>query len=118
MGQDVLIKDTVTMGDVLMIDTDRSFTGQDGHVITVDSTRHGVPGMLADRLFSADSNIDYIFVLQNSVTVRRQGGWDEETAATVTDITGSFLRYYPDEEQSVDQAPVADGEDDLSDEEE
>ncbi len=97
MGQDVIINDSVAMGDVLVIDTDRSFTGQDGHTITVDSARHGVPGMLADRLFAADPGIDYVYVIQNMVTIRRQGGWDDESTDTVTDITGSFLRYYPDD---------------------
>jgi hypothetical protein len=99
MGQDVIIKNTVTMGDVLVIDTDRSFTGQDGHTITPESERSGVPGKLADRLFALGAGIDYIFVLQNTVTVRRNGGWDDDTAAEVIDITGSFLRYYPDEEE-------------------
>lgn len=87
------------MGDVLVIDTDRSLTGQDGHAIALDSERHGVPGMLADRLFGLDLGIDHIFVLQNTVTVRRRGGWDEETAGVVPGVTGSFLRYYPDEEE-------------------
>jgi hypothetical protein len=99
MGQDVVIKETVTMGDVLVVDTDRSFTGQDGHTITLDSPRHGVPGRLADRLFALDLEIDYVFVLQNTVAIRRPGGWDEETAGVVTDVTASFLRYYPDDEE-------------------
>jgi hypothetical protein len=99
MGQDVIIKQTVTMGDVLVIDTDRSFTGQDGHTITPDSGQHGVPGKLADRLFTLGVGIDHIYVLQNTVTVRRPGGWDEDSAGVVADITGSFLRYYPDEEE-------------------
>ena len=96
MGQDVVIKDKVTMGNVLVIDTDRSFTGQDGHIITPDSERHGVPGVLAGRLFSLDLGVDYVYVLQNSVTVRRPAGWDDESAGVVSDVIGSFLRYYPD----------------------
>jgi hypothetical protein len=99
MGQDVNIKDTVTMGDVLVIDTDRSFTGQDGHAITPDSASHGVPGRLAERLFALDLGIDYVFVLQNTVTVRRDGAWDEDSAGLVTDVTGSFLRFYSEEEE-------------------
>lgn len=87
------------MGDVLVIDTDRSFTGQDGHIITLDSGHHGVPGRLAERLFALDMGIDYVFVLQNTVTVRRQGGWDEDSAGMVTDVAGTFLRFYPDEEE-------------------
>ena len=99
MGQDVNIKDTVTMGDILVIDTDRSFTGQDGHAITPDSDRHGVPGRLADRLFALDLGIDHVYVLQNTVTVRRDRTWDEDSAGLVTDVTGSFLRFYSEEEE-------------------
>jgi hypothetical protein len=99
MGQDVVIRETVTMGDVLMVDTDRSFTGQDGHVMTADSVRHGVPGVLADRLFALDLGVDHVYVLQNTVTVRRPGGWDDEAAGSVAEVVGSFLRYYPDDEE-------------------
>ncbi|HET8738458.1 MAG TPA: hypothetical protein VFO17_01860 [Acidimicrobiia bacterium] len=98
MGQDVRINDTVTMGDILVIDTDRSFTGQDGHALTPDSERHGVPGRLADRLFALDIGIDHVYVLQNTVTVRRPGGWDEDTAGLVSDVTSTFLRFYDEEE--------------------
>ena len=99
MGQNVEIKKTTSIGDVLVIDTDRSFTGQDGHTITADSERHGVPGRLADRLFALDLGIDYVYVLQNTVTVRRSGGWDEDSAGVVSDVTGTFLRFYDDEEE-------------------
>jgi hypothetical protein len=98
MGQDVRINDTVTMGDILVIDTDRSFTGQDGHALTPDSERQGVPGRLADRLFALDIGIDHVYVLQNTVTVRRPGGWDEDTAGLVSDVTSTFLRFYDEEE--------------------
>lgn len=87
------------MGDVLMVDTDRSFTGQDGHIIAPGDDGEGVPGVLADRLFGLDLGIDHIYVLQNTVTARRPGGWDEESAQAVTDVTHSFLRFYPDEEE-------------------
>jgi hypothetical protein len=99
MGQSVEIKDSVTLGEVLVIDTDRSFTGQDGHAITPDSERHGVPGLLAERLFGLELGIDHVFVLQNTITVRRKEGWDEDSAGAVTDVTGTFLRYYVDEEE-------------------
>jgi hypothetical protein len=98
MGQNVEINKTATFGDVLVLDTDRSFTGQDGHTISPTSQRSGVPGLLAERLFGLGLGIDHVYVLQNTVTVRRPGGWDEDTAGAVTDTTHSFLRYYPDEE--------------------
>ena len=87
------------MGEVLIMDTDRSFTGQDGHVITPESEAAGVPGLLAGRLFELDLGIDHVFVLQNAVTVRRSEGWDESSAGAVSEVTRSFLRYYADEEE-------------------
>jgi hypothetical protein len=98
MGQNVEIKDSVEIGDVLIVDTDRSFTGQDGHVITPESGGEGVPRLLASRLFDLDIGIDHVFVLQNTVTVRRPGGWDEDSAGSVTDVTHTFLRFYNEEE--------------------
>ena len=98
MGQNVEIKDTVAMGEILIIDTDRSFTGQDGQTITADSAGHGVPGVLADRLFALDVGINHVFVLQNTITVRRPGGWDEDLTGAVSEVTQSFLRYYDEEE--------------------
>lgn len=98
MGQNVEIKDTVTMGDVLIVDTDRSFTGQDGQAMTPDGGGVGVPALLARRLFDLGLGIDHVFVLQNTVTVRRSGGWDEDSAGAVTEVTNTFLRYYDEEE--------------------
>ncbi len=99
MGQNVEINDTVTLGEVLVVDTDRSFTGQDGHAMSPNSELSGVPGQLAELLFGLDLGIDHVYVLQNTVTVRKPDGWDEESASAVTDTTQSFLRYYSDEEE-------------------
>jgi hypothetical protein len=109
MGQNVEIRNRVIMGDVLMIDTDRSFTGQDGHTIAPGEDGEGVPGVLANRLFGLDLGIDHIFVLQNSVTVRRPGGWDDEAARAVTDVTHTFLRFYPDGEEIEETEAAASG---------
>lgn len=99
MGQSVEIKKTSTVGDVLVVDTDRSFTGQDGQVITPRGVGSGVPGRLAERLFALGLGIDHVYVLQNTVTVRRPQGWDEDAGGQVVDVVESFLRYYPDEEE-------------------
>lgn len=104
MGQNVEIIDTVVLGDVLLINTDRSFTGQDGHVINPGQDEgHAVPGWLARRLFDLDLGIDHLYVLQNTVTVRRPGGWDDEAARQVTEVTTHFLRHYPDVEDLVEE---------------
>jgi hypothetical protein len=86
------------MGDILIVDTDRSFTGQDGQVITPGLDGTGVPGLLARRLYDMDPGIDHVFVLQNTVTVRRAGNWDEDSAGAVLRVTESVLRYYEEEE--------------------
>ncbi len=103
MGQNVEIRDITTVGDVLLIDTDRSFTGQDGEAISPGQTGEGVPGVLASRLFELGLGIDHVYVLQNQVTVRRPTGWDEATTGQVADVTRYFLRYYPDAESSSEE---------------
>lgn len=112
MGQNVEIRNTVVMGDVLMIDTDRSLTGQDGQVLTPDLNGEGVPRLLAERLFGLGLGIDHMYVLQNTVTVRRPGGWDDESSRAVTDITHAFLRYYTDELEE----EAGEGEDEAAEE--
>jgi len=94
MGQTVVINNAVEMGDLLLIDTDRSFTGQDGVTLTRDHHGGAVPGVLAKALFERDSDIDHIHVLQNTVTVRRAGGWDEAGKTAVLSVVENFLLFY------------------------
>jgi hypothetical protein len=103
MGQDVEIRSSVRIGDVLVLDTDRSFTGQDGQVITPEGGGDDVPALLARRLFDLDPAIDHMYVLQNTVTVRRPGGWDDTTAEAVEEVTHTFLRHYPDSEAATEE---------------
>ena len=79
-----------------MVDTDRSFTGQDGQAISLDQPGHSVPALLGRALFDLDLGIDHLHVLQNTVSVHRPGGWDEDAIGDVTRAVGSFLRFYPD----------------------
>jgi hypothetical protein len=96
MGQTVEIRNTVAIGDTLLIDTDRSFTGQDGQEIMQGQVGIAVPGMLATELFTLDIGIDYVYVLQNTVSVRRPDGWDSGTIESVKESTAGFLRHYDD----------------------
>ncbi len=98
MGQTVQIKSSVAVGDVLVLDTDRSFTGQDGESAAPGVPGGGVPGILSAELFGLGIGIDHVFVQQNAVTVRRPGGWDAESAERVVGVTASFLRFYDEEE--------------------
>jgi len=94
MGQTVVVNGVKELGDVLLLDTDRSFTGQDGMVISPSNRGRAVPGALADELFDLGLGVDHVYVLQNTVTVRRPGGWDEESQAAVTSMVEGFLRFY------------------------
>jgi hypothetical protein len=94
MGQTVIIKEARSMGDVLMLDTDRSFTGQDGYAIPAGATPDAVPGRLAEGLYGLDIGIDHVYVLQNVVTIRRPGGWDDDTESAVRGVVEGFLLHY------------------------
>jgi hypothetical protein len=52
--------------------------------------------MLAGKLFDLDAGIDHVYVLQNTITVRRPGGWDEGTKDAVVSAVESFLLFYPE----------------------
>lgn len=94
MGQAVVVNEVIETGDLLLIDTDRSFTGQDGMAMSPVFRGHAVPGSLADRLFELGLGIDHVYVLQNAVTVRRPGGWDEESKNAVISVVEGFLLFY------------------------
>ncbi len=98
MGQDVEIKESVVFDGVLIVDTERTFTGQEGSTITPDADADGVAGVLPERLFGLDLGIDHVYILSNTVTVRRPEGWDEESAAAVERAIHTFLRFYDEEE--------------------
>jgi hypothetical protein len=53
-----------------------------------------VPDTLAGRLFDLDLGIDHVYVLQNTITVRRPGGWDEAAKEAVVSVVESFLLFY------------------------
>ncbi|MGH8911825.1 MAG: hypothetical protein ACRDVD_04880 [Acidimicrobiia bacterium] len=98
MGQTIEINGSRRIGDVLIIDTDRSLTGQDAESYTPGYTTESTtfPARLAERLFEADPDIDRVFVLSNAVSVERAGGWTDAAADAVAAIVIDFFRFYPD----------------------
>ena len=92
MGQTVIVNDSRELEDVLLLDTDRSFTGQDGDGEISCESGSWRPGVLADELFDLGLDIDHVYVLQNTVTMRRPGGWDDQSKAAVTSVVERFLR--------------------------
>jgi hypothetical protein len=94
MGQAIVVNQVREAGEILLVDTDRSFTGQDGMVMSPDDPGSAVPATLAGRLFDLDLGIDHVYVLQNTITVRRPGGWDEAAKEAVVSVVESFLLFY------------------------
>jgi hypothetical protein len=94
MGQAVVVNQVREAGEVLLIDTDRSFTGQDGMAMSPDDPGQAVPGILARRLFDLGIGIDHVYVLQNTVTVKRPRGWDDGSKEAVVSVVESFLLFY------------------------
>jgi ferredoxin--NADP+ reductase len=96
MGQRIEVS-VVPLGSVALFSTDRSITGQDGVGFQPDSAPgDGPPAELARRLFQADSSINHVYVLSNTVSVRRQEDWDEDSLdEAVGVISGLFIHYSP-----------------------
>lgn len=98
MGQPIEVAAT-RLGDVVMFDTDRSITGQDGAAFESRETAEAdssFPGQLAARLFVADGGIDHVFVASNQVVVRRSVGWSDDAVDEVGRVISDFFLFYPD----------------------
>jgi hypothetical protein len=101
MGQLIEIVTSTVAGDVLVVDTDRSITGQDG--TTFESAadagaRDDFPARLAARLFDTIDDTAHVFVASNTVVVSRAGIWDAATVAQAEDVISRFFVFYGDED--------------------
>lgn len=95
MGQSIEVSSQV-IDDIVMFDTDRAITGQDG-VSYSSSDEIGdteFPAELAKRLFTEVSGIDHVFVASNQVVVRRPHGWDDDVVETAGQVIARFFRFY------------------------
>ena len=99
MGQ--LIKVTATpLGDVALFDLDRSITGQDGQTFNRPPTEHSdVSSELAHRMFSDVTNIESLHALSNTVSIKRQGGWDDDSLELASEVIANLFVFYEVETQ-------------------
>lgn len=94
MGQQITVTPKV-IDDVVVYDTNRSITGQDG-----DAYVRGVEAddefgsQLAVRIFDADEAVDHVFVASNQVVVRRPDGWTDAERDSVAEVIANFFVYY------------------------
>ena len=96
MGQTIEVK-SVLLGEVALFDTDRTMTGQDGRGFDSVAATRGDPttaARLAAALFEGEASINHVFVLSNQVTVRRNGGWNDETASRAAETIRDFFIFY------------------------
>ena len=97
LGQQIEILYTQTVGDVLLVDTNRSLGGQDGEGYEdPDTARSGAtfPALLSARLMDLDSQINRVFTLSNTLTVRRQGGWSPGEVERLSASVSEFFLFY------------------------
>jgi hypothetical protein len=112
MGQTIQIWDAHVVGDILLVSTDRSLTGQDGETYgRGDPIDAGAifPAQLAARLFESDPSIDHVYVMSNVLSVRRREGWDDASAASTRDVVASFFLFY-EAQPAAEPPPPAGGE--------
>lgn len=97
MGQTIEINGSRRIGDVLVIDTNRSLAGQDGEAYTPGYTAASstFPARLAERLFEVDSGVERVHVMSNAVSLTRAGGWTDEAVTEVHEVIAQFFRFYP-----------------------
>jgi hypothetical protein len=104
VGQIIEIDEAVVMGEVLAVSTDRSLTGQDGETyeraVLVDEAST-FPARLARQLFESAPDINHIYVMSNTLSIRRRGGWDDSSIDKVRQVIASFFRFYNEEASSV-----------------
>jgi ferredoxin--NADP+ reductase len=93
MGQLIEMSST-PLGDVALFDTDRSLTGQDSHTFTAPSDRTDPPATLANRLFESDAGVRHVHILSNTVSVERDGGWDEAALTAAEEIIANLFIFY------------------------
>ncbi len=99
MGKPIEISGATVVDDTLLLDTDRSITGQDG--AAYDSAAAAgddpsFPGRLAARIFESVSGVTHVFVASNQTVIRRSGGWDDASRSAAADAVSRFFVFYPE----------------------
>jgi len=98
MGQPIEVAAT-RFDDVVVFDTDRSISGQDGEDFgSREDADAGAtfPAQLAQRLFAGVDGVDHVFVASNQVVMRRSGQWDQPEVDAAAQVISDFFLYYPD----------------------
>ena len=93
MGQRIEVTPSV-VDDILVLDTDRSITGQDGTEYPSRESAESddrFPGQLQN-----DGFVEHVFVASNAVVVKRSAGWEEDTVENAARVVSDFFLFYPE----------------------
>jgi ferredoxin--NADP+ reductase len=93
MGQRIHV-DATPVGNVAIFDLDRSLTGQDGITFVGPPGGTTPPAGLARRLWEAIDQVDNVFVLSNTVTVRRESPWGADDIETASEIIANLFIFW------------------------
>jgi hypothetical protein len=98
VGQQIEIKSSVVLGDVLVIDTDRSLTGQNGEAFGQASEAVGstLGAKLANVMFALLPGTDHVFTASNTLSVRSTDVWTDEAVDAANGAVRNFFTYWSD----------------------
>lgn len=97
MGKPIAVVTAGVVGEVVVFDTDRGLTGQDGAGFGTGEAAAAAgshAGDLASRLFTEVPGVRHVFVGSSQVVVRRHGDWDEAALAAATGAIGGHFVFY------------------------
>jgi hypothetical protein len=98
MGQSIEVTARKT-GAIVLFDTDRTITGQDGFAFSSAEEAGATatfPADLASRIFASDAAVDHVFAASNQVVVRRSSDWQNSDIEAVSHVIRDFFLFYPD----------------------
>lgn len=93
MGQRIQVTAT-PVGNVAIFDLDRSLTGQDGVTFVHPPAGSTPPETLARRLWDLDDQVDNVYVLSNTVSVRRDSDWTSADLDLASDLISNLFIYW------------------------
>lgn len=93
MGQQINV-DATPVGNVAIFDLDRSLTGQDGVSFRDSPNGSTPPATLARRLWEHDEGVDHVYILSNTVSVRRDSPWEADHLETASEVISNLFVFW------------------------
>lgn len=93
MGQTIQVS-AIPVGNIAIFDLDRSLTGQDGVSFSQPPEGPTPPEILARRLWDADGSVNNVYVLSNSVSVRKESDWATDDLDAASGIISNLFIFW------------------------